>query len=176
MNGTSCQSPAYSNHASGQFQTERMDGNDRRDPVHRGSLSLSLLGTNVISRARNSFGFTSANAFVISVVCLRKIGAIDETRNAQSPLNFPHTYQISVYNLPRFNDLRICTPVCLVVEFSECDKSSQLNHLRNASSCLPEFHSEVGDKLKKIRKILLVGAPGFEPGTSCAQGSGRSAI
>ena len=25
-------------------------------------------------------------------------------------------------------------------------------------------------KLKKIRKILLVGAPGFEPGTSCAQG------
>jgi hypothetical protein len=26
------------------------------------------------------------------------------------------------------------------------------------------------DKLKKIRKILLVGAPGFEPGTSCAQG------
>ena len=112
---------------------------------------------------------------MISVVCLRKIGAIDETRNAQSPLNFPHTYQISVYNLPRFNDLRICTPVFLVVEFSECDKSSQLNHLRNASSCLPEFHSEVwGEesfyKLKKIRKILLVGAPGFEPGTSCAQG------
>src|SRR5260370_30590468 len=26
------------------------------------------------------------------------------------------------------------------------------------------------DKLKKIRKILLVGAPGFEPGASCAQG------
>ena len=25
-------------------------------------------------------------------------------------------------------------------------------------------------KLKKIRRILLVGAPGFEPGTSCAQG------
>ena len=25
-------------------------------------------------------------------------------------------------------------------------------------------------KLKKIRKILLVGAPGFEPGASCAQG------
>jgi hypothetical protein len=23
---------------------------------------------------------------------------------------------------------------------------------------------------KKIRKIILVGAPGFEPGTSCAQG------
>ena len=68
---------------------------------------------------------------------------IDETRNAQSPLNFPHTYQISVYNLPRFNNLRICTPVFLVVEFLECGKSSQLNHLRNASSCLPELHSEV---------------------------------
>src|SRR5216683_5581718 len=26
------------------------------------------------------------------------------------------------------------------------------------------------DKLKKIRRIILVGAPGFEPGTSCAQG------
>jgi len=26
------------------------------------------------------------------------------------------------------------------------------------------------DKLKKIRQIILVGAPGFEPGTSCAQG------
>jgi hypothetical protein len=26
------------------------------------------------------------------------------------------------------------------------------------------------DKLKKIRRIFLVGAPGFEPGTSCAQG------
>ena len=34
------------------------------------------------------------------------------------------------------------------------------------------------DKLKKIRRIILVGAPGFEPGTSCAQGrrtiSGKS--
>ena len=46
------------------------------------------------------------------------------------PLNFPHTYQISAYNLARFNDLRICTLVFLVVEFSECGKSSQLNHLR----------------------------------------------
>ena len=68
---------------------------------------------------------------------------IDETRNAQGPLNFPHTYQISVYNVVRFNDLRICTPVFFVVEFSECGKSSRLNHLRNESSCLPEFHSEV---------------------------------
>jgi len=25
-------------------------------------------------------------------------------------------------------------------------------------------------KLKEIRKIILVGAPGFEPGASCAQG------
>jgi hypothetical protein len=25
------------------------------------------------------------------------------------------------------------------------------------------------DKLNKMRKIILVGAPGFEPGTSCAQ-------
>ena len=55
---------------------------------------------------------------------------IDETRNAQSPLNFPHTYQISAYNLVRFNDLRICTLVFLGVESSECGKSSQLNHLR----------------------------------------------
>ena len=31
-------------------------------------------------------------------------------------------------------------------------------------------------KPKKIRKILLVGAPGFEPGASCAQGSDRNAI
>ena len=26
------------------------------------------------------------------------------------------------------------------------------------------------DKLNKMRKIILVGAPGFEPGASCAQG------
>src|SRR6266853_770711 len=26
------------------------------------------------------------------------------------------------------------------------------------------------DKLKKIRRIILVGAPGFEPGASCAKG------
>jgi hypothetical protein len=65
---------------------------------------------------------------------------------AQGPLNFPHTYQISVYNLARFNDLRIRTPVFLLVEFSECGKSSRLNHLRNESSCLPEFHSEVWDE------------------------------
>jgi hypothetical protein len=31
-------------------------------------------------------------------------------------------------------------------------------------------------KLKKIRKILLVGAPRFELGTSCAQGSCKKSI
>jgi hypothetical protein len=71
------------------------------------------------------------------------ISKIDELRNAQGPLNFPHTYQLSVYKFARFNDLRICTLVFLVMEFSECGKPTRLNHLRNEPSCLPEFHSEV---------------------------------
>jgi hypothetical protein len=40
------------------------------------------------------------------------------SENAQGPLNFPHTYQLSVCKFARLNDLRICTPVFLVMEFS----------------------------------------------------------
>jgi hypothetical protein len=81
-------------------------------------------------------------------ICISKIG---ELRNAQGPLNFPHIYQISVYKFARLNDLRICTPVC-----------------RNSTVKLEVKTAFY--KLKKIRRIILVGAPGFEPGTSCAQG------
>jgi hypothetical protein len=32
------------------------------------------------------------------------------------------------------------------------------------------------NKLKKTREMILVGAPGFEPGASCAQGSCKKSI
>ena len=76
---------------------------------------------------------------------------IDEIRKYQGPLNFPHTYQTSVHNFPRFSDLRICTPVC-----------------RNSTVKL--WVKTAFYKLKKIRRILLVGAWRFELQTSCAQG------
>ncbi len=72
-------------------------------------------------------------------ICISKI---DEIRNATGPLNLLHTYPICVYSLLRLNDFRVCAPVFFDVKFSEYDRSSQLNQLRNASSCLPEFHNE----------------------------------
>src|SRR5258708_3101474 len=45
-------------------------------PVPRFSARLPIF-FNVVSRARNSFGLASANTFLISAACLRKIGAIN---------------------------------------------------------------------------------------------------
>jgi hypothetical protein len=90
----------------------------------------------------------------VTPICISKIG---ELRNAQGPLNFPHIYQISVYKFARLNDLRICTPVC-----------------RNSTVKLEVKTAFY--KLKKIRRIILVGAPRFELGTSCAQGSSKKSI
>src|SRR5260221_8208780 len=45
-------------------------------PVPRLSARFPIF-FNVVSRARNSFGFASAKTFLISAACLRKIGAIN---------------------------------------------------------------------------------------------------
>ena len=49
-----------------------------------------------------------------------------------------------------------------------------LTNLRIQTSCLGEFHSDVwGEELlisQRKYADVLVGAPGFEPGASCAQG------
>src|SRR6476620_6844919 len=55
-------------------------------------------------------------------------------------------------------------------EFYETKRLAQLDLL---SARIPPMGLEVNgafNNYKKIREIFLVGAPGFEPGASCAQG------
>ena len=57
-------------------------------PIPRFSARLPIF-LNVASSARNSVGLASANTFLISAACLRKIGAINESRRTGNKSAIP---------------------------------------------------------------------------------------
>jgi len=64
----------------------------------------------------------------------------------------------------------------MFLQNSSCGELSETKQLANPdllSARIPQVKFWVNSafyNLKKIRKMILVGAPGFEPGASCAQG------
>jgi hypothetical protein len=92
------------------------------------------------------------------------------------PRFFPILTKISAQKLATSNDLRLCTPAWHFVDFLRLASLDNWIIYRSSPpacriSTMRFWVKNVFFKLKKIRKMLLVEAPGFEPGASCAQAS-----